>query len=86
VAAGITLAVGNLFDRASIERAMVGIGVFSVQASSPQGEISDEQEIIQGKPLQTAPWRPESTILFILRPARRGKASQVWGISTASRK
>lgn len=50
MAAGITLAVGNLFDRASIERAMVGIkGVFSVQASSPQGEISDEQEIIQGK-------------------------------------
>ncbi|SFT43840.1 Uncharacterized conserved protein YbjT, contains NAD(P)-binding and DUF2867 domains [Kosakonia arachidis] len=50
MAVGITLAVGNLFDRASIDRAMEGIrGVFSVQASSPQGEISDEQEIKQGK-------------------------------------
>ncbi|HAU8264369.1 NmrA family NAD(P)-binding protein [Citrobacter sp. MNAZ 1397] len=49
-AAGITLAIGNLFDRASIEHAMEGIkGVFSVQTSSPRGEISDEQEIIQGK-------------------------------------
>lgn len=49
-AEGITLAVGNLFDRASIERAMEGIkGVFSVQPSSPGGEISDEQEVIQGK-------------------------------------
>lgn len=50
MAAGITLAVGNLFDRASIDRAMEGIrGVFSVQTSSPRGEISDEQEIFQGK-------------------------------------
>ncbi|MEN0579903.1 NmrA/HSCARG family protein [Phytobacter palmae] len=50
MASGITLAVGNLFDRASIDRAMEGIqGVFSVQTSSPGGEVSDEQEIIQGK-------------------------------------
>ncbi|MCS3409883.1 NmrA/HSCARG family protein [Serratia sp. AKBS12] len=49
-AEGITLAVGDLFDRASIDRAMQGIqGVFSVQASSPGGEVSDEQEIMQGK-------------------------------------
>jgi uncharacterized protein YbjT (DUF2867 family) len=46
---GITLAVGDLFDRASIDRAMVGVkGVFSVQTSSPSGSVSDEQEVIQG--------------------------------------
>lgn len=49
-AEGITLAVGDLFDRASIDRAMNGIqGVFSVQTSSPAGTVSDEQEVIQGK-------------------------------------
>ncbi|WP_261278750.1 NmrA family NAD(P)-binding protein, partial [Serratia ficaria] len=47
---GIALAVGDLFDRPSIDRAMAGIqGVFSVQTSSPAGEISDEQEVMQGK-------------------------------------
>lgn len=47
---GITLAIGDLFDLASIDRAMSGIqGVFSVQTSSPAGEISDEQEVMQGK-------------------------------------
>ena len=49
---GITLAIGDLFDLASIDRAMSGIqGVFSVQTSSPAGEISDEQEVMQGKAL-----------------------------------
>lgn len=47
---GITLAVGDLFDRTSIDRAMVGVkGVFSVQASSPSGMVLDEQEVMQGK-------------------------------------
>ncbi len=47
---GITLSVGDLFDRASIDRAMVGVkGVFSVQTSSPSGLVSDEQEVIQGR-------------------------------------
>jgi uncharacterized protein YbjT (DUF2867 family) len=47
---GITLAVGDLFDRASIDRAMTGIrGVFSVQTSSPSGLVTDEQEVAQGK-------------------------------------
>jgi uncharacterized protein YbjT (DUF2867 family) len=47
---GITLAVGDLFDRASIDRAMVGVkGVFSVQTSSPSAMVSDEQEVLQGK-------------------------------------
>ncbi|MFD1910704.1 NmrA/HSCARG family protein [Halodurantibacterium flavum] len=49
-AEGITLAVGDLFDRASIDRAMTGIrGIFSVQASSPSGLVTDEQEVAQGK-------------------------------------
>lgn len=49
-ASGISLAVGDLFDRASIDRAMSGIrGVFSVQTSSPSGQITDEEEIAQGK-------------------------------------
>lgn len=49
-AEGITLAVGDLFDRASIDRAMTGIrGVFSVQTSSPSGLVTDEQEVAQGK-------------------------------------
>lgn len=47
---GISLAVGDLFDRASIDHAMRGVkGVFSVQASSPSGLLSDEQEVLQGK-------------------------------------
>ncbi|KQQ44861.1 NmrA family protein [Rhizobium sp. Leaf311] len=47
---GITLAVGDLFDRASIDRAMTGIqGVFSVQTSSPSGLVTDDQEVAQGK-------------------------------------
>lgn len=49
-AEGISLAVGDLFDPASIDRAMVGIaGVFSVQTSSPAGEVTDAQEVLQGK-------------------------------------
>lgn len=47
---GITLAVGDLFDRASVDRAMTGIrGVFSVQTSSPSGLVTDDQEVAQGK-------------------------------------
>jgi uncharacterized protein YbjT (DUF2867 family) len=47
---GITLAVGDLLDRASIDRAMTGIhGVFSVQTSSPSGLVTDDQEVAQGK-------------------------------------
>ena len=50
LAEGITLAQGDLFDRASIDRAMAGVsGVFSVQTSSPSGMVSDEQEVMQGK-------------------------------------
>ncbi|UKK94698.1 NmrA/HSCARG family protein [Brucella pseudogrignonensis] len=50
VADGINLAVGDLFDRASIDRAMTGIrSVFSVQTSSPSGTLSDEDEVTQGK-------------------------------------
>jgi uncharacterized protein YbjT (DUF2867 family) len=50
VAEGITLAVGDLFDRASIDRAMTGVrGVFSVQTSSPSGLVTDKQEVAQGK-------------------------------------
>jgi uncharacterized protein YbjT (DUF2867 family) len=49
-AEGISLAVGDLFDPASIDRAMVGVtGVFSVQTSSPAGEVTDAQEVLQGK-------------------------------------
>lgn len=49
-AEGISLIVGDLFDPASIDRAMADIaGVFSVQTSSPAGEITDEQEVWQGK-------------------------------------
>jgi uncharacterized protein YbjT (DUF2867 family) len=49
-AGGISLAIGDLFDPASIDRAMAGItGVFSVQTSSPAGEVTDAQEVSQGK-------------------------------------
>lgn len=49
-AEGVEIAVGDLFDRASIDRAMTGIrGVFSVQTSSPSGLVSDEGEVLQGK-------------------------------------
>jgi hypothetical protein len=59
---------------------MEGIkGVFSVQTSSPRGEISDEQEIIQEKPLLTVPWRPESAILFILLVRRSRKRAHRYG-------
>ncbi|WP_025591284.1 NmrA/HSCARG family protein [Agrobacterium tumefaciens] len=47
---GVDLAVGDLFDRGSIDHAMTGIrGVFSVQTSSPSGLVTDEQEVAQGK-------------------------------------
>ncbi|MGO7169555.1 NmrA/HSCARG family protein [Rhizobium leguminosarum] len=47
---GVSLAVGDLFGRASIDLAMKGIrGVFSVQTSSPSGLLTDEQEVEQGK-------------------------------------
>lgn len=47
---GVSLVVGDLFDRASIDHAMTGIrGVFSVQTSSPSGLVTDEQEVEQGK-------------------------------------
>lgn len=50
VAEGISLVIGDLFDRDSIDRAMIGIaGVFSVQTSSPAGEVTDAQEVWQGK-------------------------------------
>lgn len=50
VADGISLAIGDLFDRASIDRAMQGIrAVFSVQTSSPSGTLSDGDEVAQGK-------------------------------------
>lgn len=50
VADGINLAVGDLYDRASIDHAMAGIrSVFSVQTSSPSGTLSDEDEVTQGK-------------------------------------
>lgn len=49
-AEGISLIKGDLFDPASIEKAMAGItGIFSVQASSPGGEVTDAQEVEQGK-------------------------------------
>ncbi|MDI7864200.1 NmrA/HSCARG family protein [Rhizobiaceae bacterium n13] len=49
-AEGMSLAIGDLFDPASIDQAMVGItGVFSVQTSSPAGEVTDVQEVSQGK-------------------------------------
>lgn len=48
-AEGISLAVGNLLDPASIGRSMEGVsGVFSVQTSSPAGEVTDAQEVLQG--------------------------------------
>nr|WP_240722534.1 NmrA family NAD(P)-binding protein [Poseidonocella sp. HB161398] len=48
-AEGVTLAVGDLSDRTSIDCAMVGVnGVFSVQTSSPSGLVSDEEEVAQG--------------------------------------
>lgn len=50
VAQGITLAIGDLYNRTSIDDAMTGIrGVFSVQTSSPSGFVTDEQEVAQGK-------------------------------------
>ncbi|OOO22972.1 NmrA/HSCARG family protein [Agrobacterium pusense] len=49
-AEGISLIKGDLFDPVSIDQAMAGVsGVFSVQASSPSGEVTDAQEIEQGK-------------------------------------
>jgi len=50
VASGISLAVGDLNDRASIDCATNGIrSVFSVQTSSPSGTLSDDDEVTQGK-------------------------------------
>jgi len=47
---GVTLVQGDFADSASIRRAMAGAyGVFSVQPSSGQGAVSDEEEIRYGK-------------------------------------
>lgn len=49
-AEGISVVPGDLFDQSSIDRAMAGVtGVFSVQTSSPAGEVTDAQEVWQGK-------------------------------------
>jgi uncharacterized protein YbjT (DUF2867 family) len=48
-ARGVELVQGDLSDSASIRRAMMGAqGVFSVQPSSPTGELSDEDEVRYG--------------------------------------
>jgi uncharacterized protein YbjT (DUF2867 family) len=47
--AGVELVHGDLGDPASVRAAMAGAhGVFSVQTSSPSGEISDEDEVRYG--------------------------------------
>ncbi|MBB5729044.1 uncharacterized protein YbjT (DUF2867 family) [Sphingomonas prati] len=47
--AGAELVQGNLADTAAIQHAMEGVhGVFSVQPSSPGGELSDEDEVRYG--------------------------------------
>jgi len=47
--AGVELAHGDLNDPASVRAAMAGVhGVFSVQTSSPSGQISDEEEVRYG--------------------------------------
>ena len=46
---GVELMQGELADPASIRQAMTGVhGVFSVQPSSPTGELSDEDEVRYG--------------------------------------
>lgn len=47
--AGVELVRGDLGDPASVRAAMAGVhGVFSVQTSSPSGQISDEDEVRYG--------------------------------------
>jgi uncharacterized protein YbjT (DUF2867 family) len=73
-AEGITLAVGNLFDPASIDKAMVGIaGVFSVQTSSPAGELTDAQEVWQGKAIADSAVRHEVRHLLYSSGGAAGK-------------
>jgi uncharacterized protein YbjT (DUF2867 family) len=46
---GAELVQGSFDDRASLQRAMEGVrGVFSVQPSSPTGEVTDEDEVRYG--------------------------------------
>lgn len=71
---GISLSVGDLFDTASIDRAMTGIaGAFSVQTSSPAGEITDAQEVWQGKAIADSALRQGVRHLVYSSSAAAGK-------------
>ncbi|MER9652208.1 NmrA/HSCARG family protein [Mesorhizobium sp. M0152] len=73
-AEGISLAIGDLFDPASIDRAMGGIaGVFSVQTSSPAGEVTDAQEVWQGKVIADCALRQEVRHLVYSSSGAAGK-------------
>ena len=79
-AEGISLAVGDLFDPVSIDRAMAGIaGVFSVQTSSPAGEITDEQEVWQGKAIADSAVRQGVRHLVYSSGGAAGKGSTGMG-------
>ena len=61
-------------------------GFFSSSASSPQGEISDEQEIIQGKAIADSALAAGVSHLVYSSSGAAGKGPTGMGISTASRK
>lgn len=82
---GVSLAVGDLFDRASIDHAMKGIrSVFSVQTSSPSGLLTDEQEVEQGKSIADSTVSNGVAYLVYSSTGLPGRATPVWVISTAS--
>ncbi|OEC97237.1 NmrA/HSCARG family protein [Rhizobium sp. YK2] len=79
-AEGISLARGDLFDPASIDRAMVGIsGVFSVQTSSPAGEVTDAQEVSQGKAIADSALRQGARHLVYSSGGAAGKGATGMG-------
>ncbi|MEN3751795.1 NmrA family NAD(P)-binding protein [Mangrovibacter sp. SLW1] len=72
---GIKLVVGDLFDRASIDRAMQGVNrVFSVQTSSPSGLVSDEQEVMQGKAIADS--AVAANVEFLVYSSGRGSGKR----------
>ncbi|MDZ4376014.1 MAG: NmrA family NAD(P)-binding protein [Phenylobacterium sp.] len=82
--AGAEVFQGDFEDPASIRRAIKGAdGVFSVQTSSPGGEITDEQEVAWGVRVADlaveAGVNPSSTALA----QRSGSSRPAWAISTA---
>jgi uncharacterized protein YbjT (DUF2867 family) len=77
--AGVELVHGNLADPDSVRAAMFGVhGVFSVQTSSPGGQISDEDEVRYG--ITVADAAAESSVSHLVYSSGAGVGDTPTGV------